>query len=227
MKLHILAAVAALTLASAGAASAAITVVTNVGALGADDSINWTQLGGDYTIVSPPVAVVTTLGHNATLSSGGSLEKRTQGPSWNGNFSDGEALIWTNQQGPDITLTFANLVRGVGAQIQADFFGDFTAEIIGSDGGVLGTFTENGYSDSSGEGSAIFIGLLSDTANIKSIRFDLTSASDGSTNDFAIGHVSIASGGAVPEPASWALMILGMGAVGGLARTRRRMTATA
>nr|WP_309642845.1 PEPxxWA-CTERM sorting domain-containing protein [Phenylobacterium sp.] len=36
----------------------------------------------------------------------------------------------------------------------------------------------------------------------------------------AIGNVSISS--AVPEPATWAMMIIGFGAVGGVARNARR-----
>ena len=40
----------------------------------------------------------------------------------------------------------------------------------------------------------------------------------------ALDNVSIA-GGAVPEPASWALMIAGFGGVGSLMRRRRALTA--
>jgi hypothetical protein len=39
------------------------------------------------------------------------------------------------------------------------------------------------------------------------------------TNSFEVDNISV--GGAVPEPASWALMIAGMGAVGGSLRSRR------
>ena len=51
----------------------------------------------------------------------------------------------------------------------------------------------------------------------------------GSTSTF--GYVAqfraAEAAGAVPEPATWAMMLLGFGAVGGAARHRRRRTATA
>ena len=47
---------------------------------------------------------------------------------------------------------------------------------------------------------------------------------DDNTSD-NIGGVSVALTGAVPEPASWAMMILGMGAVGFAMRRRRTISA--
>ena len=41
-------------------------------------------------------------------------------------------------------------------------------------------------------------------------------------NSFEIDNLAV--GGVVPEPASWALMIIGFGGVGGMLRTRRRQT---
>lgn len=38
---------------------------------------------------------------------------------------------------------------------------------------------------------------------------------------------TIATPGAVPEPATWAMMLLGLGFVGGVLRTRRRQNRTA
>ncbi len=88
-------------------------------------------------------------------SVGASLTPNQQNSGWSGNFAPGTALLWTASAGPDITLTFAQPVYGAGAQIQADYFGAFTAEVI-----VNGTqhFTETGNSTSAGDNSAIFIG---------------------------------------------------------------------
>jgi hypothetical protein len=201
-----------------GAAQASVTLVTSSSALGANDSISWTQLGPAFTVLTGPQAVTSTGGLAATVTSAGNtLERRDQGSGWAGNFANGAPLLWTRGVGPDITLSFAAPVYGAGAQFQADIFGPFTAEVIGIGGSVLGTFTENGTSNSAGDDSAIFIGILSDTADISSIVFHQTGG-----NDFAIGNVALNTSdtpAAVPEPAS--LSLLGLGLIGFIS-TRRK-----
>jgi hypothetical protein len=60
---------------------------------------------------------------------------------------------------------------------------------------------------------------VSGAAGIHSISLsNLNTAASG--NDFALDDLSLK--GVVPEPASWSLMILGFGAVGGLIRSNRR-----
>jgi hypothetical protein len=198
---------ALLFLVGAGSAHASVILVTSPAALGANDSIDWGQLGPSFTSLTSPQSVVSGGGLNATVSSsGGVFERRDQGNGWNGNFAFGTPLLWTTTTGgPDITVTFATPVSGAGAQIQADFFGDFTAQII-LNGGALGTFTENGTSNGNNDNSAIFIGALSSIADITTIEFSLTSAVNN-PNDFAIGTLALnTTGGAVPEPSSLVLL---------------------
>ena len=206
-------------------ANASVTGVSSLAGLGATDSIDWGQLGGTFTSVSSGVTVTSTLGQTATVTSGGGMERRDEANGWGGNFANGEHLLWTAGNGPDITLTFANAVQSVGAQFQADFYGPFTAELIGSNGAVLGSFALGGNSDGNNDNSAVFVGLMSTSADIKQVQFHLTS-SVGSPNDFAIGTVSFA-GGAVPEPATWALMITGFGLAGATLRRRREQALAA
>jgi hypothetical protein len=212
---------AAFVLAAASAASASVTGVTTVGALSPNATIDWSQLGGQFTSVPSSVNVLDSLGNTVNVTSGGGMLRLDEGSGWAGNFSSGEPLLWTDQNGPDITLHFTNAVFGVGAQIQADFYGAFTAEVFTSDG----SFSENGVSNGNNDGSAIFIGMTS-TAPITAFTFHLTNAVLA-PNDFAIGHVSLntTGGSATPEPAAWALMIAGFGLAGASLRRRHRAIA--
>ena len=110
---------------------------------------------------------------------------------------------------PPIEISFANPISRIGTQIQRDQFGSFSTSIGAFDsiGNALGSFTRNdGNSTSRGDGSAIFIGIGSDTANIARVQFSVPS-----TQDFAIGSLTT-SNEPVPEP----LTILGTITAGGM-----------
>ena len=212
---------AALVAASALAVvPAGASIVTSQGALAPDDSIIWSQLGAPFTVLNGSQNVTSVLGKSAVVSSvGDSFERRDQGNGWNGNFAPGDALLWDGNVGPDITITFANPVSGVGAQIQADMFGAFTAEIHLSNGDVI---SEDGDSNTNADGSAIFLGTLDTTADILSISFDLTAAA-GNLNDFALDTLFIRTDPltqSVPEPIT--LSLIGAGLAGAVAIRRRR-----
>ena len=70
------------------------------------------------------------------------------------------------------------------------------------------------------DGSAIFIGWSG--GPITTLQFTLTAASNA-PNDFAIGTVALSS---VPEPSTWAMMMLGFAGLG-FAAFRTRKTAVA
>jgi len=73
------------------------------------------------------------------------------------------------------------------------------------------------------EGAAILIGWSG--GPITTIQFELTSASDDTANDFAIGAVSLET--AVPEPSTWAMMLLGFAGLGFAGYRASRRTAVA
>lgn len=192
-----------------------------------NDLAVWSQLGAPESTIPNPFNATSNGGIAITGSfEGGTGIVAQEGNDWFGNFAVNDFLVYTNNNGP-LSLAFNQGVSQVGAQIQANFFGAFTAMIQAYDanGNLLGSFTEDGNSNGNEDNSAIYIGIQDLTgANIASVTFSLTDCAQN-CNDFAINQLSLTTGGGgggVPEPAS--LMLLGSGLVGiaNLARRRSR-----
>ncbi|MEP0922861.1 PTPA-CTERM sorting domain-containing protein [Leptolyngbya sp. ST-U4] len=213
-------AIAGTVLAALGTANAAqaLTIgITDRTALGANESVDWSVLGSNFTSVSNPFTVNGSSGTGVTgsLASGG-FGRLDQGSGWAGNFAPGDALLW-NQGNGTVRFAFSSPVRGVGTQIQANIYDSFNAiiEAFDSNGISLGSFNRGGISTGNADNSAIFIGLLSDQLDIASITFSVNSIGG---NDFAINQLSLnSSATAIPTPALLPGLI-GMG----IATLRRR-----
>jgi hypothetical protein len=183
--------------------------------LGANDGVDWGVLGPEETMVPNPFGVVSIGGAALTVSEApGPFLRLDEGTSWWGNFALGDHLLYTDTifgggHGP-IAIHFAAPVRGAGAQIQSDYYGDFVARISAYDAGgnLLGSFTEAGTSNGNEDNSAIFIGIRTNAANITTIVFSMDVAMTDPTDfginrlDFVTGPTTPVGGGPVGQPAS-------------------------
>lgn len=221
------AAVAVMGLVSLQSALATPSGVSSVGALGSNDFIDWGVLGVAGTPIPNPYTGTSVGGLGYTVSQGqNNFMRLNQGDGWLGNFAPGATLLWTNGSNGPMSISFASGIYGAGAQIQATYLGAFGARLEAFDAGStsLGVFTLDGNSIALGDNTAIFIGMLSNTAEIWRMTFSLDSAA-GEPMNFAIGNVALATTAPIPEPEIYAMMLAGLGMLGVLTRRKKLQAA--
>lgn len=123
------------------------------------------------------------------------------------NFAPGDFLLFTGfsptviptGNSNPLTIIFDENVEGAGTQIAASGSENIDYEVfvsaIDDAENLLGTFSAPGISSGVRDDSAVFLGVRSDTANIKSLVFSTSSPQRG----FGINTVSIAAT-KIPEP---------------------------
>jgi hypothetical protein len=195
--------VATLVVSLAGPAAIADTLVatTSPAAQQATDTIHWNTLGPDQTVLPASLSVISAGGLTQSVALAGPnsvlsvvCASAPASCSWTGGngFIVLDTLLWTSDAGNGgngpVTLTFAKPIAGVGALVQADLPGAFTARLdLYNNATLLGSFT--GASDANGD--AVYIGAVDMTAaSITSATISLTACATLCT-DFAVGTVSL------------------------------------
>jgi hypothetical protein len=220
-----LAAVVLLPAASAGS------LVTSLASLGANDTVNWGQLGPVGTSPSNPFTAVSGLGGVtvtvANLGDGGIPTATSQLSNASTYGLPGTLPVLDDQFLGPVTIGFSIPVTGVGFYL-ADAFGAgpfVSATIQEFDGNTsLGSFTEPAT-----PGSAIlFIGVLDASADVTKI--EISTADNSGDNYFAIDTLNLSDAAPVnqiapstPEPSTLILTGVALAVVVGRRGFARRM----
>jgi hypothetical protein len=160
------------------------------------------------SVFSLPLTVANTNGTAMTLEE--------QGNGWSGNFAPGNGVLWTSfgPNGP-LIVDFPVPIFGAGAQIQADWYGQFTGIVTAYDsqGNVLATYSLAGNSTNAADNSAIFLGILDSNAQISRLAFDVSLGDASKDHDLGINQLDflVCPGAVTTVPIPGAAMLLGSG----------------
>lgn len=211
-----------------GLSQAGIVLVTSRTNQFANDYVDWGTLNvPNGAQVNSPLTINTAILMQVTATSNlGPFNFFQQsgagGGPWDGNFTPGDNLLHSGFGSSSTTIDFSSLVFGAGANINVNTNANstnFVARIRAFDAAnvQLATFTINGTTTDANDGSAPFIGILSDDANIARVVFSVDSSNQAGFLDFAINQLAIT---AIPEPSSCCLVLAA--GLGMLHRFRRK-----
>ena len=206
-----------------GSGWAGVTGTTNGGLF--NDWANWCQYGCSGSQLATPQNFVTSLGSTGEVGLVGTFQgfyNLQQDTSWFGNFTSGMGLVYNGvafgNTPTGIAATLDQSTAGVGAYIQADYYGPFTAtiELFDSSYQLIGSYTAGGYAQYA-PGTALFIGAFS-TTPVWAVQFDVTDAYGN--EDFALGSMGVSNASPVPEPGTLALLVPSAIGLAGVLRRR-------
>ena len=207
MKRYLLAATAALSFASAAQAA---TDLTSAMVTGPSGTI-WNTNSGDtfYTVfLQRPIG--TLLNPNDNFSGSATTEGGNNFTIAGDGFPSGNAL--NSDSTYRLTLSFAD-----GATIT----GDYTFGAGPNSGGVF----SNGTTATVGNSTYTLTGFGWDRSRADNVSpFRAVSGGDPFDYTGQFSYSAMTALGAVPEPATWAMLLLGFGVMGGAMRTRARQS---
>ena len=152
------------------------------------------------------------------------------------NYAANYAFRWFEFQG-DVPQVKAEGKFGYDAIGTADYSGIYSPSLNGNGFATFGisgrssVFTDSDFASFLTPGALPLIpfaslGSFTFSPNGGSVSFDnSTPGAFGSSISYSVSYLYDASVAAVPEPATWAMMLLGFGMVAGASRYRRRSTA--
>ena len=188
------------------------------------DTVNWCQFGCNQGLYTTPQGWIS-LGGNTGLvgnTSGQDWLNLQVGNGWAGGFTAGMGMVYNGvgtigNSPTSIGIYLDQPVNGIGAWVEADYLGPFTATLTLLDSNLTPFFTYSvpGVSDFT-LGTAPFIGAYDGSYDIWGAIFD-TTANGYHDHDFALGTAKL---NAVPEPST--LLLVGPSLLGLAGVLRRR-----
>lgn len=207
------------TLGMASTAHAAIALVANRAALSSPQvTVDWSTIGPDGTAAgaSPSSGGVTVTGARAFT-----VFQQAPTGTWNGDFADGEsALVMFDANSGNPTdgsfeIDLGGSWGGFGLQLGAlinNVAWEVDVSVFDSSNTLVAQFDNlAGMSTDAGDGSAYFLGAVSNSANMA--RIVITGLGEGG----AINQITLVAQ-SVPAPATLALTLLSLGLLAGLRR---------
>lgn len=190
------------------AAQAAPTIYTNAAAfqaaLKSTNTENFEKVAAQYgNLVTTPNFTVAGSG----VGIGGS------------GYTGGNALQYTTNVGTPLTFTFSNAINAFGFDLYGLGTLGATTLSVGYNGSTA-TLLSNYVGNNGYDG---FFGFIDTTSSFKSLTLANTVSGDVYVVDNVVSGTAL---GAVPEPASWALMIAGFAMVGFAMRRRNKVSTT-
>jgi hypothetical protein len=185
------------------------------------DPVNWCQFGCAAGVYSTPQAWTSVGGNTGLVGNTNAMDWQNlqQDTFWVGDFPSLMGLVYNGVQTISTSPTTIGIyldqpVNGIGAWIQPDYYGQFTASITLLDGNLLPLFTYSVVGNSTSvAGTGLFIGAYDSSYDIWGAIFDATGS------DLAIGTMKL---NAVPEPGT--LLLLAPSALGLAGVIRRRLS---
>ncbi len=180
--------------------------------------VDWGVLGATGTVINDPIPVATS-GDPINMivdGPGTSMQRLDQNNGWNGNFTPGDQLLFTNFVDGKVRMDFSKSLSDFGTQVQRNDYGDYTATIEAFDGTntSLGSFTVNGNANGSADGSAVFVGVHSAASDILHVELTVSNGEGWAMNRLSMGCCNT---NPVPEP-----MTMGVIGLGSLLTLRRK-----
>lgn len=183
------------------------------------DPVNWCQFGCGYGEYTTPQAWISAGGNTGLVgnTSGQDWFNLQQDTYWAGNFPSLMGLAYNGaffgNAPTTIGIFLDQPVNGIGAWIQPNFYGQFTATITLLDSNLLPFFAFSAAGNSTAvPGTGLFIGAYHGSYDIWGAIFDATGG------DLAIGTAKL---NAVPEPST--LLLVGPSLLGLAGVLRRRL----
>jgi len=171
----------------------------------------WTQYGDGVDLIHNNYVQAEPLPVLVDASDGVNFLDMNQASTLGGLFQVVNAIAGANYTlSLDVT---AWVVNGIGGKVGYDLYNPYTNTVLNS-----GSFTET---ERNTTWDTVSISALADADKIGVRIYGIQATQAG----MGVDNVVLTGDGAVPEPATWAMMILGFGAVGAMTRRRRAILA--